>query len=108
MKKEKHIASYTSDELKALRAESRTDLKRVDAMTDEELERLIAEDADERDLRPDWTKARLVMPEPKQSVHLRLEQEVVEFFKAQGKGHITKMQAVLKAYVNAHRPHAKH
>jgi len=107
MRKETHIKSYTAAELKGKRAISGTDLKKVDAMTDAELERVIAEDEDERDLRPDWTRAKLVLSEPKQSVHLRLEQEIIDFFKARGKGHISRMQAVLKAYVTAHRPHAK-
>ena len=107
MRKETHIKSYSAAELKAHRGRSRTDLKKVDAMTDAELEQVIAEDEDERDLRPDWTRTKLVFVEPKQSIHLRLEQEIIDFFKAQGKGHISRMQAVLKAYANAHRPHAK-
>lgn len=78
-------------------------------MTDEELDKIIAEDEDERDFQPDWTQAKLVFVEQKQSIHLRLEQEIIDFFKAQGKGkgHISRMQAVLKAYVDAHRQHAK-
>jgi hypothetical protein len=48
--------------------ESGTDLKRVDAMTDVELERIIAEDEAELDLCPDWTRAKLVIPEPRKSV----------------------------------------
>ncbi len=107
MKKNKNIKSYTAAELKAKRAESRTDLSKVDAMTDNKLERLIAEDKEERDLRPDWTKAKLILPHPKQSIHLRLEQDIIDFFKSRGKGHISRMQAVLKAYVNSHRPHAR-
>jgi hypothetical protein len=58
MKKDKNIKSYSAAELKAKRAASRTDLGRVDAMTDGELERLIAEDEDERGLQPDWTRAK--------------------------------------------------
>jgi uncharacterized protein (DUF4415 family) len=104
MKKKTHIKSYTAAELKAKPAGSGTDLKKVDAMTDVQLERAIAEDEGERDLQPDWTRAKLVLPEPKQSVHLRLERETIDFFKARGKGHISRMQAVLKAYVTAHRP----
>ncbi|MHC1727339.1 MAG: BrnA antitoxin family protein [Syntrophobacteraceae bacterium] len=107
MQRGKNIKSYTVAELKARRADSRTDLAKVDAMTDEELERQIADDEDEKDLEPDWTRARLVLPTPKQSVHLRLEQEIIDFFKSQGKGHIARMQAVLRAYVDAHRPHVK-
>jgi uncharacterized protein (DUF4415 family) len=103
MKKDKNITSYTVAELKARRAASRTDWQKVDVMTDAELEKIIAEDEDERDLRPDWTQARLVLPQAKQSVHLRLDKEVIAFFKAAGKGHISRMQAVLKAYADAHR-----
>lgn len=103
MKKETHIKSYTAAELKARRRESRTDFSKVDTISDDELERLVAEDEDERGLNADWTQAKLVLPQPKQSVHLRLDQEIIAFFKAEGKGHITRMQAVLKAYVDAHR-----
>ena len=107
MKKEKYIKSYTAADLKERRTASGTDLKKLDAMTDQKLERLIAEDEDERDLQPDWKQAKLIISQPKQSVHLRLEQDTIEFFKGQGKGHIARMQAVLKAYVNAHRPHTR-
>jgi uncharacterized protein (DUF4415 family) len=37
------------------------------------------------------------------SVHLRLEKDVFDYFKKAGKGHISRMQDVLKAYVQAHR-----
>jgi uncharacterized protein (DUF4415 family) len=87
---------YESAKAEAIRR-SRTDLGKIDAMTDAELERVLAEDEEERDLEPDWTRAKLVFTEPKRSVHLRLEQEIIDFFKAQGKGkgHISRMQAVL-------------
>ncbi|MFN3402218.1 MAG: BrnA antitoxin family protein, partial [Ferrovibrio sp.] len=52
-----------------------------------------------------WKNA--VWVEPKgttTSVHLKLDPEVFEYFKNQGKGHITRMQDVLKAYVKAHQP----
>jgi uncharacterized protein (DUF4415 family) len=107
MKKDKNIKSYTAAELKARRAASRTDLRRVDATTEAELERLVSADEDERGLVPDWTQAELVLPQAKQSVHLRLEKEIISFFKSQGKGHISRMQAVLKAYVEAHREQSK-
>jgi uncharacterized protein (DUF4415 family) len=95
-------------EAKRVRVESRTDWNKVDSITDERLERLIAEDEDERDFTPDWTRAKLVIPEARQSVHLRLDRDTIRFFKAQGKGHITRMQAVLKAYVDAHKHESCH
>jgi uncharacterized protein (DUF4415 family) len=50
-----------------------------------------------------WKSARVVMPNGKTSVHLRLDSDVVEWFKAHGKGHLTRMNAVLRAYVEAQR-----
>jgi uncharacterized protein (DUF4415 family) len=48
-----------------------------------------------------WSSARVVMPSAKTSVHLRLDSDVVAWFKARGKGHLTRMNAVLRAYVEA-------
>jgi uncharacterized protein (DUF4415 family) len=50
-----------------------------------------------------WAKAELVEPRNKKSVHLRVDADVFEFFRKQGKGHLTRMNAVLRAYVDAHR-----
>jgi uncharacterized protein (DUF4415 family) len=50
-----------------------------------------------------WEKAELVDYSKPRSVHLKLDPEVYLHFKAQGKGHITRMQNVLKAYVKAKR-----
>jgi uncharacterized protein (DUF4415 family) len=53
-----------------------------------------------------WKSARVAMPSGKTSVHLRLDSDVVEWFKAHGKGHLTRMNAVLRAYVDAHQRRA--
>jgi uncharacterized protein (DUF4415 family) len=50
-----------------------------------------------------WQSARVVMPAGKTSVHLRLDSDIVEWFKANGKGHLTRMNAVLRAYVEAQK-----
>ena len=58
-----------------------------------------------------WDNARwqapLFPPEPpapkKASVHLRLDQDVLDWFKSQGKGHLTRMNAVLRAYFESRR-----
>ena len=51
-----------------------------------------------------WDKAQVTIPvqTQKTSVHLRLDSDVVEFFREQGK-HISLMQTVLKAYADAHQ-----
>ncbi|QMV19128.1 hypothetical protein GOB94_10920 [Granulicella sp. 5B5] len=50
-----------------------------------------------------WKNAKVVVPAGKTSVHLRLDSDVVEWFREHGKGHLTRMNAVLRAYVDAHR-----
>jgi uncharacterized protein (DUF4415 family) len=50
-----------------------------------------------------WKSARVVMPSGKTSVHLRIDRDVVEWFKGRGKGHLTRMNAVLRAYVDAQK-----
>ncbi|MCW6511317.1 BrnA antitoxin family protein [Lichenifustis flavocetrariae] len=49
-----------------------------------------------------WAKARLEPARSSKAVHLKLDPDVFEFFKRQGKGHLTRMQDILKAYVKAH------
>lgn len=49
-----------------------------------------------------WDTAQIVEPKGKKSVHLRLDADVFDFFIRQGKGHISRMQAVLRSYVDAH------
>jgi len=77
-----------------------TDWARVDAMPQAEVERL----ADDEDgPLPDGWEATVMLgiPEPKQDVHIRLDADVVRWFKAQGRGYQTKMNAVLRAFVEA-------
>jgi uncharacterized protein (DUF4415 family) len=50
-----------------------------------------------------WRSARVVMPVGKTSIHLRLDSDVVAWFRAHGKGHLTRMNAVLRAYVEAQK-----
>jgi len=75
--------SYAAVELKTKQAENRTDWDQVDKSC----------------FIIDWTKAKPVLPQRKQVLQLRLEKEIIDFFKSQGKGYLTRMQAVLRAYV---------
>jgi uncharacterized protein (DUF4415 family) len=102
MQNENGIRRYSAAELLARRArgESRTDLARVRATTAEELERDIAADPDFKDVPADWHEtAEAVMPVPKKLLSLRLDSEVVDWFKQQGPGYQTRINAVLRAFV---------
>ncbi len=84
---------YTMDEI--LGMEDNTDWERLRREGDYEGE----DDEDWPDV--DWTKAVLVVPQPKQAVSLRLDRDVIDFFKSQGRGYQTRMNAVLRAYMEA-------
>ena len=61
-------------------------------------------DAPEIELGEDfWRQAKVVVPPGKASVHLRIDADVLAWFKAQGRGHLTRMNAVLRAYMEAHK-----
>lgn len=49
-----------------------------------------------------WTNATINLPKKKNAITIRLEPEVIDFFKSKGKGYQTKINAVLKSYVQAH------
>ncbi|WP_156381514.1 BrnA antitoxin family protein [Aurantimonas sp. Leaf443] len=48
-----------------------------------------------------WRDAQLVMPEAKTPISLRVDADVLDWFKAQGPGYQTRMNAVLKSYMAA-------
>lgn len=86
------------------RAESQTDWARLGAMTDEEVERLASEDMAELGIDPDWMEHATVMfPRPKERVTVRLDPDVLDWLKAQGKGYQTRINAILRAYYEAQK-----
>jgi uncharacterized protein (DUF4415 family) len=93
---------HSAKALKTLASES--DLARLAAVSERELERSIASDPDWAKVPADWYKgAELVMPRRKQLITLRLDPDVVEWFRRQGAGYQTKINAVLRAFVGAQR-----
>jgi len=87
------------------RRRGKTDWARVDSMSDREIETAVKSDPDAAPLLDkEWFRtARLVLPERKVPISLRMDREVVEWFKARGKRYQSRINAVLKAYVQAHR-----
>lgn len=78
----------------------KSDLARIDAMRDEDIDY-----SDIPDLGDDeefWTNAVLVIPERKAQLTLRLDKDLLDWFRAQGKGYQTRINAVLRAYKDAH------
>jgi uncharacterized protein (DUF4415 family) len=76
---------------------------RIDAMTDEEL--TVAAEADP-DARPytdeEWANVEFIRPE-KVAVGLKLDRDVLDWFKSRGRGYQTRINAVLRRYREAQR-----
>jgi uncharacterized protein (DUF4415 family) len=71
------------------------------------VDRLRESDVDTSDIPPldaaFLRSARVRLPEPKASITIRLDREVLDWFRAQGDGYQTRINAVLKMYVKAQR-----
>ena len=79
--------------------ESRTNWKKLAAKPDAGIDT-----SDFPELDKDFFRhAKLRMPKGKQMVSLRLDSDVLDWFKHQGKGYQTRINAVLRAYVEAQR-----
>jgi uncharacterized protein (DUF4415 family) len=48
-----------------------------------------------------WDDAVVVMPPPKEAISLRVDHDVLTWFRAQGSGYQTRMNAVLRSYMEA-------
>jgi len=98
MPKKERIARYLADELATMKSE--TDWGKVDAMTPDMVER--AADAEDGPLPDGWEQTiTLGVPEPKKDVHIRLDPDLVRWFKAHGPGYQTRINAALRAFVQA-------
>lgn len=84
------------------RRRGETDWARLDALTDEEIEAAVAADPDAPPLLDEefWANAQLVMPAGrKERITLRLDEEVLDYFRRSGRGYQTRINAVLRAFV---------
>jgi uncharacterized protein (DUF4415 family) len=73
------------------RKKSLTDWARVDAMQDEDIDYSEIPELGEEF----WKNAKVVFPARKKMLSIRLDEDVVEWFKAQGQGYQSRINAVL-------------
>ncbi len=92
MKASDDTKRYSVARLKAERAQGKTSTRA---------------DAPAQSVSPDfWEQAQVVMPAAgKASVHLRIDKDVLDWFRSHGQGHLTRMNAVLRSYVEAQKRH---
>ena len=103
MTKKTTIMRYSIAELEQMRKRSQSDWAASDAMTEEEIEAAIASDPDEAGMVVDWTQATLTFPAPKAVLNMRVDQDVLDYFRGTGRGYQTKINAILRAYVDAQK-----
>ncbi|PWB83059.1 MAG: hypothetical protein C3F11_08625 [Methylocystaceae bacterium] len=101
MGKRERIVRRTDEELRAMQArgEDRSDWKRAAALSEQDVEAAVSEDLDEAGMTVDWSRASIELPQPKAVLNMRVDRDVLEFFRRQGKGYQTKINAVLRSYV---------
>jgi uncharacterized protein (DUF4415 family) len=90
------------------RTKSKTDWARLKAMTEDEIEAAARADPEwEGLLDIDWSKAVLVMPRRKEAISIRLDEDVLAFFKTLGSGYQTRINAVLRHFMEQARAKRK-
>jgi uncharacterized protein (DUF4415 family) len=55
-----------------------------------------------------WKQAKLVVPEPKDRLTIRVDHDVVEWLKRQGRGYQTRINAILRSYMLAQTEESAH
>jgi uncharacterized protein (DUF4415 family) len=105
MRKKSDTVRFSAKEIKAKikRGEDRTNWRKAKSMTGKKLEASIRADVDDVQAEPDWTKAIMGIPAPKDHINIRIDHDVLEWFRASGRGYQTLMNNVLRAFVQSRR-----
>ena len=93
-KKSENIVSYTAAELMAkhARGESKTDMKKAMSIP-------LPDGSDPDDaIDDDWVIIDPPLPRLKAHMTLRIDADVLDWFRAQGKGYQTRINAILRKY----------
>jgi uncharacterized protein (DUF4415 family) len=81
----------------------KTDWKRLDRQTSVQTEAIAANDRDGGPMSDEeWAKAEVIHPQ-KVPVGLKLDNDVLGWFKSQGKGYQTRINTILRRYYETHR-----
>jgi uncharacterized protein (DUF4415 family) len=100
--KNERVMSVTLDE--ALKKPGCTDWAKFDATTEADIAKQVSGDPDLEGLESvDWTKVAAIDAPSKQPISIRLDQDVLDFFKAQGNGYQGRINRVLRHYVESVR-----
>lgn len=89
------------------RRKGKTDWVRVQSLTDQEIEAAVRSDPDAAPLDIDWSQAVLVVPPRKKAISIRVDPDVLDYFKNEGAGYQRRINAVLRSYVEQKQKRGK-
>lgn len=83
----------------------KTDWDRLKRLTDQDIRRAVAEDPDAAPIVDNnWMRrAERIDPQAKRAISIRLDEDLIAWFKAAGSRYQTRINAVLRAYVDSQR-----
>jgi len=91
------IVGYNEKQVKKLK--DKTDYKKLDNMKDSDIDYSDLPETNELF----WANAKIQDPGVKQAISLRVDKEVIHWFKHRGGRYQTLMNQVLRQYMNAHK-----
>jgi uncharacterized protein (DUF4415 family) len=86
------------------RQKGKTDWKRVDALKDSDITKAIRKDPDTFEVTQKWFgEAMVLRPDrDKEPITVRLDSDMLDWFRKQGRGYQTRINAILRAYYENH------
>jgi uncharacterized protein (DUF4415 family) len=100
---EKHSKTHVSSS----RGRSRTDWQYLNRVTDNGIAAAVASDPDAVPLDIDWSGAIPVVPPRKKAISIRIDPDVLHYFKNEGPGYQRRINAVLRSYVEQKQKRGK-
>lgn len=82
---------------------SQTDWQRLDAMSDEDIDLSDCPEVTPEKFAKAMVRRGLPKAKNKEQVTLRIDSDVLEWFKSQGRGYQTQINLLLRAYMEAHK-----
>ena len=93
---DENIRTYSPDDLPP----DDTDWAKVDRLTDEEIKAAVRSDPDAFDTPPGfWADAELLVPPSKELISIRVDKDVLDWFRSLGRGYQTRMNMVLRSFM---------
>ena len=79
--------------------DTKSDLSKLDCIDTDDIDYSDIPEVDDEM----FSQGELVLTEPKESITIRIDQDVLNWFRSRGRGYQTRVNAVLRRYVETHK-----